>query len=57
MLAADVSIDAREAVRRALEEERLVINATGPHTIRLLPPLVITADEVDEALERLSRVL
>jgi acetylornithine/succinyldiaminopimelate/putrescine aminotransferase len=57
MLAADVSIDAREAVRRALEDERLVINATGPHTIRLLPPLVITADEVDEALERLSRVL
>jgi acetylornithine/succinyldiaminopimelate/putrescine aminotransferase len=57
MLAADVSTDAREAVRRALEDERLVINATGPHTIRLLPPLVITADEVDEALERLSRVV
>jgi acetylornithine/N-succinyldiaminopimelate aminotransferase len=57
MIGADVALDAREAVQRALSEERLVINATGPHTIRLLPPLVITPDQADEALERLARIL
>jgi acetylornithine/N-succinyldiaminopimelate aminotransferase len=57
MIGADVAVDAREAVKRALEEEHLVLNATGPHTIRLLPPLIITAAETDEALTRLARVL
>ena len=43
--------------RRALLEERLVINATGATTLRFVPPLVITEGEVDEALARLARVL
>jgi acetylornithine/succinyldiaminopimelate/putrescine aminotransferase len=33
------------------------VNATGPTTVRLLPPLTIAADEVDDALARLSRAL
>jgi acetylornithine/N-succinyldiaminopimelate aminotransferase len=44
-------------VRRALMEERLVLNATGASTVRLLPPLTVTEDELDEALVRLGRVL
>jgi len=48
---------APELVRRALLEERLVLNATGPVTVRLLPPLVITDSELDEALGRLRRLL
>jgi acetylornithine/succinyldiaminopimelate/putrescine aminotransferase len=44
-------------VRRALLEERLVLNATGPDTVRLLPPLTVTEDEIDEALARLSRLV
>jgi acetylornithine/succinyldiaminopimelate/putrescine aminotransferase len=44
---------APELVRRALLEERLVLNATGPATVRALPPLVIGEAEVDEALARL----
>jgi acetylornithine/succinyldiaminopimelate/putrescine aminotransferase len=48
---------APELVRRALLEERLVLNATGPATVRLLPPLVIGSDEVDDALARLRRLL
>jgi acetylornithine/succinyldiaminopimelate/putrescine aminotransferase len=48
---------APELVRRALLEERLVLNATGPVTVRLLPPLVIGEAEVDEALARLRRLL
>ncbi len=57
MWAADVSVDAPELVRRALLEERLVINATGPATIRLLPPLIVGEAEVDDALVRLGRLL
>jgi len=48
---------APELVRRALLEERLVLNATGPVTVRLLPPLVITDAELDEALARLRCLL
>jgi predicted acetylornithine/succinylornithine family transaminase len=48
---------APEVVRRALLDERLVLNATGPATVRLLPPLVIGEAEVDEALARLRRIL
>ena len=57
MVAADVDADAPALVGRALAEQRLVINATGPNTLRFLPPLVITADEVDEALRRLAALL
>ena len=32
-------------------------NATGPTTVRLLPPLTVAEAEVDEALRRLGAVL
>jgi acetylornithine/N-succinyldiaminopimelate aminotransferase len=57
MVAGDVDGDAPALAERALVEERLVVNATGPGTIRLLPPLVVTEEDVDEALRRLGRVL
>ena len=42
MLAFDLADGgAPELVRRALLEQRLVLNATGPATLRLLPPLTI----------------
>ena len=44
-------------MRRALAEQRLVVNATGPTTVRLLPPLIVGEAEVDEALTRLRAVL
>ncbi len=58
MLAIDLdpSVSAPELARRALMEQRLVVNATGPATIRLEPPLIISEEEVDEALMRLGRL-
>jgi predicted acetylornithine/succinylornithine family transaminase len=44
-------------VGRALRDEHLVVNATGPTTLRLLPALTITDDELDEAIARLARLL
>ena len=57
MVACDVDGHAPDIARRALLNQRLVINATGPGTLRFVPPLVITEAEVDEALRRLSRLL
>jgi acetylornithine/N-succinyldiaminopimelate aminotransferase len=57
MLACELDIAAPEVTRRALLEQRLVTNATGPTSLRLLPPLNVTEDEVDEALARLAAVL
>ena len=57
MVAFDVDGDAPGIVRRALLEQRLVFNATGPGTIRLLPPLTIGEAEVDDAVGRLRALL
>jgi acetylornithine/N-succinyldiaminopimelate aminotransferase len=57
MVAADVDADAPGVARRALLEERLVINATGPRTLRFLPPLVVDAAQIDDAVSRLGRLL
>jgi len=58
MLAVELdTATAPEIVRRALLEHRLVVNATGPTTIRLLPPLIVSDSELDEALRRLRAAL
>jgi acetylornithine/N-succinyldiaminopimelate aminotransferase len=57
MVAADVEGGAPDLARRALLEQRLVINATGPVTLRMLPPLTVTEAEIDEALRRLAALL
>jgi len=58
MLAADFDAAiAPELVKRALTEQRLVLNATGPATLRLLPPLTIDAAEADDALARIRALL
>jgi predicted acetylornithine/succinylornithine family transaminase len=57
MVAAEVSGGAPELAKRALLEQRLIINATGPTTLRFLPPLIVTAEQVDDALSRLATLL
>ena len=48
---------AKNAVAIARDKHRLLANATGDTTLRLVPPLVISADEVDEAVVRLRVAL
>jgi acetylornithine/N-succinyldiaminopimelate aminotransferase len=57
MLACELDIPAPELVRRLLLEQRLVANATGPTTLRLLPPLILADGELDDALGRLRAAL
>jgi predicted acetylornithine/succinylornithine family transaminase len=49
-----VERSAPELVRRALLEQRLVVGLTGPETIRLEPPLVVSEEDVTDALHRLG---
>jgi acetylornithine/N-succinyldiaminopimelate aminotransferase len=61
MLALELDPDHRpgaaDVVVRALREQRLVLNATGPTTVRLLPPLLIDQAQADDAIARLRAVL
>ena len=49
--------DAPAVTRRALLEQRLIANATGPTTILFEPPLVVTEEQIHDALERMTRCL
>ena len=57
MNAVEVDVDAPDLVRRALLDQRLVLNATGPTTVRFLPPLVIGEPEIEDCIARLRIVL
>ena len=55
MLGIGLSRDVARDVAAAALDEGLIVNAIGDRTLRLVPPLVITRDEVDEAVLRLGR--
>jgi predicted acetylornithine/succinylornithine family transaminase len=55
MLGVALNEDLAPRVAAAALDEGLIINAVGARTLRIVPPLVITREEVDEALQRLSR--
>ncbi len=57
MVACEVAEGAPELARRALVEQKLIINATGPTTLRFLPPLIVSDEQVDDALGRLRALL
>lgn len=57
MLACELDVPAPELVHRLLLEQRLVANATGPTTLRLLPPLILEQAELEDAVARLRTAL
>ena len=52
----DDGLDAFDIALRALDAG-LLINATGPRTLRFLPPLICTNDDVDALIGRLTTLL
>lgn len=50
------SVDAPALVLAALDEG-LLLNATGAHTLRFLPPLVCSKGDVDVLVERLGKLI
>jgi 4-aminobutyrate aminotransferase-like enzyme len=55
MLGIALTRDVARDVAAAALDEGLIINAIGDRTLRMVPPLIITRDEIDEAVRRLSR--
>jgi predicted acetylornithine/succinylornithine family transaminase len=49
--------DGPALVARALADQRLVLNATGPDTVRLLPPLNVSDSDIDEAVSRIGALV
>lgn len=49
-------IDAKQIVADMLYDQRVIANATGPSTLRFLPPLIATTDDADRALDALTAV-
>ncbi|PNK59742.1 aspartate aminotransferase family protein [Psychrobacter sp. FDAARGOS_221] len=49
--------DCSNLVDDARTQEQLIVNVTGGHVVRLLPPLNLSRDESDQVIERLTRVI
>ena len=57
LLALQFNSDVTPQVVALCNEEGLLLNPLRPNALRLMPPLTVSAEEVDLALERLERVL
>jgi acetylornithine/succinyldiaminopimelate/putrescine aminotransferase len=55
-VALDEGLDARLAAAHLLHQG-LIVNAVDPSTIRLLPPLTVSDDEIDEAVAMIADAL
>jgi acetylornithine/N-succinyldiaminopimelate aminotransferase len=57
LLAIDLTVERANDVVRLGIEEGVLLNATGPSTVRLAPPLTLSEAEAEEALDKLTRAL
>ena len=46
-----------DIIKSALLDEKMVLINAGSNVLRFIPPLIISKEDVDDALERLKRVL
>lgn len=51
-----LTIPVKEVVNKALMEQHLVVLSAGADVLRLLPPLVITEQDIDEFKEKIEKV-
>jgi acetylornithine/N-succinyldiaminopimelate aminotransferase len=57
MLALDIKLPMAKKIVTLGLSHGLILNATDDHTLRIVPPLTLSASEADEALVRLEKVL
>ncbi len=57
LIALEFHPEVAQAVLTALREGGLIANALNPRTLRFVPPLIVSQEEVDEAVDALRRVL
>jgi acetylornithine/N-succinyldiaminopimelate aminotransferase len=56
MVGLDLDADCKVLVEKALQKG-VLINNTGEHTLRLIPPLVVTKDEIDKVVTVIGELL
>ena len=57
MLGVEFDVPVNPIINNALLEQHMVLINAGTNILRVIPPLVITEKDVDEAIERLKKVL
>jgi acetylornithine aminotransferase/acetylornithine/N-succinyldiaminopimelate aminotransferase len=57
MVAFDLSLDKAAQVANGGLDKGLILNYTGPNTVRMVPPLIITAAEVDEVVSKIGELV
>jgi predicted acetylornithine/succinylornithine family transaminase len=53
----DAERNAPEIVKELLSEHHVLVNATGPNTLRFLPPFVLSDTDIDLALDSISSAI
>ena len=56
MVGLDLDANCKVLVEKALQEG-VLINNTGEHTLRLIPPLVVTKEEIDRVVTVIGELL
>lgn len=56
MIGVDLDVPAADIITAGYGAGLLLVNA-GPHTLRFVPPLIITRDEIDTLIERFNTML
>ncbi len=56
LLGVQLDIAANDVVKAGLDQGLILVNA-GPDVLRLVPPLVITRDEIDTVVDRLETIM
>jgi acetylornithine/N-succinyldiaminopimelate aminotransferase len=56
MVGLDLDADCKMLVEKALQKG-VLINNTGEHTLRLIPPLVVTKEEIDRVVTVIGELL
>lgn len=56
MIGLDLDADCKQVVQKALDRG-VILNNTGDHTLRFIPPLVVTKEQIDRVVKVLGEVL
>lgn len=56
MIGLDLDADCKQVVQKALDRG-VILNNTGDHTLRFIPPLVVTKEQIDGVVKILGEVL
>ncbi len=56
MIGLDLDADCKQVVQKALDRG-VILNNTGEHTLRFIPPLVVTKEQIDRVVKVLGEIL